>query len=156
MVSISGPSRAAAPSASRRAAGARPGGIAATPIAPALRAAPDPKMNGSRSGDSCQTGTAVLASSAAVYVDSGRPNTAATGFATDPARGRRPVQALTVANPVLIPATDRIHEPTLIGEVTLNIRSMFRNRAGRPRSDTSSAGLIVMPASAAAHMWRAS
>src|SRR5205085_11778545 len=121
MNSISGPSSSAPPSASLRAAGAPPGGIAATPMAPALSAAPDPKMNGSISGDSCHTGTAVLASSAAVYVDSGKPSSAEAGRATLAARGNRPVHAFTAARLVLMPAADKIQEPTLIGEVTLNI-----------------------------------
>ena len=34
----------------------------------------------------------------------------------------------------------RIQLPTLIGEVTLKTRSMFRNRSGRPRSEMSSTG----------------
>src|SRR5436305_1675411 len=37
----------------------------------------------------------------------------------------------------------RIHEPTLIGEVTLNIRSMLRNRSGLPRSEISRIGLAA-------------
>ena len=36
--------------------------------------------------------------------------------------------------------TARIQLPTLIGDVTLNTRNMFRNRSGRPRSEISSAG----------------
>ncbi len=43
----------------------------------------------------------------------------------------------------------------LIGEVTFSTRSMFRKRAGRPRSDTSSAGLTAAPPSATAHARRA-
>jgi hypothetical protein len=38
------------------------------------------------------------------------------------------------------PDTNRIHEPTLIGDVTLKTRSMCRNRSGLPRSEISSAG----------------
>ena len=54
------------------------------------------------------------------------------------------------------PLAVRIHDPMLIGEVTLNIRSMLRKRSGRPRSDTSSAGLAVTLAKATSHARRAS
>jgi hypothetical protein len=40
-----------------------------------------------------------------------------------------------------VPEQARIQEPTLIGEVTLKTRSMFRNRSGRPRSEIRSTGL---------------
>ena len=41
------------------------------------------------------------------------------------------------------PETSSIQDPTLIGEVTLKTRNMFRKRSGRPRSETSSAGLTM-------------
>ena len=44
------------------------------------------------------------------------------------------------------PLAPRIHEPTLIGDVTLKTRNMFKKRSGRPRSETSSAGLTASPA----------
>src|SRR5690348_9020807 len=48
---------------------------------------------------------------------------------------------------VAAPEPARIHEPTLIGEVTLKTRNMFRKRSGRPRSLTSSTGLTTSAAS---------
>ena len=45
------------------------------------------------------------------------------------------------ATPVNAPKPLRIQVPTLIGEVSLSTRSMFRNRSGRPRSLTSAAVL---------------
>ncbi len=55
--------------------------------------------------------------------------------------GNRPVQALAAARRRGLAADADTHEPTLIGEVTLNIRSMFKNRSGTPRSEVRSAGL---------------
>src|SRR5436189_288721 len=69
--------------------------------------------------------------------------------------GIQPVQASMAAMGVDPPATTRIHEPTLIGEVTLNIRSMLRNRSGLPRSEISSRGLATPPIIAAAQARRA-
>ena len=60
-----------------------------------------------------------------------------------------------MAAAVAMPLSVRIHEPTLIGEVTLNIRSMLRNRAGFPRSEVKSAGLSVTPTNALAQARRA-
>src|SRR5262245_55076189 len=37
----------------------------------------------------------------------------------------------------------RIQLPTLMGDVTLNTRSMLRSRSGRPRSDMSKSGLTA-------------
>ena len=56
-----------------------------------------------------------------------------------PHRGARPVTALAAASAAAPPNADSSQEPTLIGEVTLATRSMFRNRSGRPRSATSAA-----------------
>src|SRR5690348_17753810 len=53
------------------------------------------------------------------------------------------------------PLALRIHVPTLIGEVGLNTRSMFRNRSGRPRSLTSSSGLTFTAAAATSEEVRA-
>src|SRR6059058_1199273 len=106
-------SSAAAPkSASRRAGAAYRGGVIAVAAAPALAAAPPANRNGSDTRASCQTGTDVFAISAPVYVDSGRPNSAAVGLATADAPGKRPVIALAAASPVAVPLTERIHEPT--------------------------------------------
>ena len=38
------------------------------------------------------------------------------------------------------PETKSTHDPTLIGEVTLKTRSMFRKRSGRPRSEIRRTG----------------
>jgi hypothetical protein len=65
------------------------------------------------------------------------PVTAAPAVAAAPIRGTRPVTALAAATEAAPPNADSSHEPTLIGEVTLATRSMFRKRSGRPRSTTS-------------------
>src|SRR6059058_2791669 len=114
-------SSAAAPkSASRRAGAAYRGGVIAVAAAPALAAAPPANRNGSETRASCQTGTDVFAISAPVYVDRGRPSRAAAGLAIAAAPPNSPVSAFAAANPVVAPLPERIHEPTLIGEVTLN------------------------------------
>src|SRR3954454_12684211 len=77
----------------------------------------------------------------------------ATRAAGPASYGVHPPPAPTV---VASPLALRIHEPTLIGEVTLNSRSMLRNRDDLPRSEISSAGLTPTPASAHAHARRAS
>ena len=61
-----------------------------------------------------------------------------------------------MASAIAVPLAPRIHEPTLIGEVSLNMRSMWRKRSGRPRSEISSGGLAATPASATSHARRAS
>ena len=38
------------------------------------------------------------------------------------------------------PETKRIHDPTLIGDVTLKTRSILRKRSGRPRSEINNSG----------------
>jgi len=78
-------------------------------------------------------------------VESGRPSAAAATLAGVPARWKRPVQAVRAASDVVAPLPERIQEPTLIGEVTLNMRSMLRKRCGRPRSEISRPGLTPMP-----------
>jgi hypothetical protein len=50
----------------------------------------------------------------------------------------------------------RTQLPTLSGEVTLNIRSMYRNRSGRPRSEASRGTLAAPPAPATVNAARAS
>ena len=55
-------------------------------------------------------------------------------MAARPAPGRRPVTSQTAAAPATGPYPASSQEPTLIGELGLNTRSMFANRAGRPRS----------------------
>ena len=57
---------------------------------------------------------------------------------------------------MLAPLAASTHEPTLMGEVSLTMRSMFMKRAGRPRSEMSSAGLASTAAPAVAHARRAS
>ncbi len=74
--------------------------------------------------------------SAAVYVQTPGPRTAAPAVAAAPARGSRPVTAQAAEAPAAPPNPDRSQEPTLIGEVGLNTRSMFTKRSGRPRSAT--------------------
>src|SRR5439155_2885916 len=93
---------------------------------------------------------------AAVYVESGSPTSAAAGLATRAVRGKRPVNSFAKAMPMAVPSALRIHEPTLIGEVTLNIRSMLKKRLGLPRSEINSSGLDVTPKSANAQARRAS
>src|SRR3954465_10943602 len=51
-------------------------------------------------------------------------------------RGARPVRLEAAAIPASGAYPDSTHEPTLIGEVGLNTRSMLKNRSGRPRSCT--------------------
>ncbi len=149
-------SSAAPPRASRRAGAACSGGVTTTTAAPALSAAPEANTKGSSRRAWCHTGTAVLAISAAVYVDSGRPNRAAAGRETRAVRGSSPVHAFTAAAAVVAPLALSTHEPTLIGEVTLNIRSMLRKRAGLPRSEMRRTGLTLTPASATPQLRRAS
>src|SRR5690349_10178267 len=114
-------------SATRRAAPASAAGVTTAAAAPALRLALAANTNGSSRRASCHTGTAVFDRSAAVYVASGMPRTAA---ARRPARpngaGTSVVQASAAATAVAPPAPTRSHEPTLIGDVTLNSRSMLR------------------------------
>ncbi len=74
--------------------------------------------------------------SAAVYVQTPGPTTAAPAVAAAPAFGSRPVTAQAAEAAAPPPNADISQEPTLIGEVGLNTRSMFRKRSGRPRSAT--------------------
>src|SRR3954454_22583865 len=149
---------AAAPAtASRRAGAASPGGVVRTAAAPALAAPLAAKTNGRVARASCQTGTAVLAMSAAVYVVSGIPHAPAATRAARPAgAGTYGVQASAAATAVASPLAVSSHEPTLIGDVTLKTRSMFKNRDDLPRSEMSSGGLAPKPASALSHARRAS
>ncbi len=140
--------------ASRRAAPAALAGVSAVSAPPALAAAPLTNTNGRMRRDSCHAGTAVLATSAAVYEASGRPRTAAAVRASRPPGSRTTWSAAPALAAAPNPA--RTHDPTLIGEVTLNIRSMCRNRSGRPRSEISSTGLANAPAAATADARRAS
>ena len=97
----------------------------------------------------CQAGTEVLAISAPVYDASGIPRNADATCAPRPSGpSPPPLSAWNAAGAVTVPNPARIHEPTLMGEVTLNIRSMFRNRDDTPRSLISSAGLTTLPPSA--------
>jgi len=89
-------------------------------------------------------------------LSAGPSRTPAAALESAPNRGTRPNMLLAAAAVTVAPVPASTHEPTLIGEVSLNIRIMFRNRAGRPRSEISSAGLISTPASDALHADRAS
>jgi hypothetical protein len=82
----------------------------------------------------------VLAISAPVYVASGGP---VTNDATSASHlsGRRMPSSSSPAAVFEAPLENaRIQLPTLIGEVTLKTRSMFRNRSGRPRSEIRRSG----------------
>src|SRR5579875_1470166 len=84
------------------------------------------------------------------------PSTAAPAVAAAPAVGSRPVTALTAAAPDTGPYTASSQDPTLIGELVLNTRSMFRKREGRPRSLTSATPDSAMAAVALTLALRAS
>src|ERR1700675_2425378 len=64
------------------------------------------------------------------------PTSAAPAAAGAPPSGSRPVTAQAAAAADAPPNAEISQEPTLIGEVGLNTRSMFRKRSGRPRSAT--------------------
>ncbi len=99
----------------------------------------------------------MFASSAAVYVASGSPSAADSARAGRATRaGTRPVHASAAATVVVRPLPTSTHDPTLIGDVTLNSRSMLRKRSGRPRSEISSAGLTPTATAAFSHARRAS
>ena len=85
-----------------------------------------------------------------------RPSPAAAGRATAARRPNRPSSEWAKATVVAAPVALRLQDPRLIGEVTLNRRSMFRKRSGRPRSEISSGGLAAIPAMAARQARRAS
>ena len=61
-----------------------------------------------------------------------------------------------MATLVVAPLAASTQEPTLIGEVILNMRSMFKKRSGRPRSEISSAGLTATAPKEVNHARRAS
>src|SRR5581483_2958206 len=75
-----------------------------------------------------------------VYVASGGPASAATVSAASFTGFSHPSSSRSAAVFDAPPLTRRIQAPTFIGEVTLNTRSMWWNRSGRPRSETSSSG----------------
>src|SRR5437764_13279953 len=101
--------------ASLRAGPAFGGGVVITAAAPALSAAPEANTNGSWRRASCQTGTAVFAIRAAVYVDKGNPNSAAAGRAGLLSLGNRPVTSLAAATGVVALLATSSHDPRLIG-----------------------------------------
>ena len=84
-ITVSSAMAPATPSA--RAAPADSGGDTAASAPPAAAADDAANRNGSSRRASCQTGTAVFAISAAVYVDSSGPVSAARSCAGTPARG---------------------------------------------------------------------
>src|SRR4051795_11742382 len=128
------------PIAARRAGPADPVGVAIAAAAPAVAAALAPNSHGSSSRASLHTGIAVFATSAPVYVASGGPETNDASSASAFRRGSLPQSSSTAAAFDAPPETTRIQLPTLIGEVTLKTRSMFRKRSGRPRSEMSRSG----------------
>ena len=157
-------SSAPAPTAPRRRAGpASATGAPTMPAPPALAMPEAAKTNGSSGYASCQAGTAVSASSTAVYVVSAGPSTAEPTPAARPTPGSRPAtsravrrpatfrttgttragSSVAIAIPAKVPNGARIHEPTFIGEVHLNTRSMFTKRSGTPRSCTSATTLTT-------------
>src|SRR4051812_49512565 len=71
-------------------------------------------------------------------------------------RQSRPSAAASAGGVIAAPLIERIHEPTLIGDVTLKTRSMLRNRSGLPRSEVRRRGLTAMPPSAISQHRRAS
>src|SRR5256886_17278758 len=64
------------------------------------------------------------------------PSRPAPRVAAVPAAGRIPVTSDAAAAPATGPYPASSQEPTLIGELGLNTRSMCVNRPGRPRSWT--------------------
>src|SRR3954469_10366428 len=108
-------------------------------VKPPPEAMPDAaKTNGSCSPAACHDGTAVLASSTAVYVVIGPPNTPAPTAASLRSRGNQPSRCSPAVPTVSALNGERMYDPTDSGEVGLNTRSMCRNRSGRPRSTMSS------------------
>src|SRR5581483_4504693 len=108
--------------------------------APAVAAALAPNSHGNSSRASLHTGIDVLATSAPVYVASGGPETNEANSAAHFSGFRIPRSSSAAAVFDAPPETSRIHDPTLIGDVTLNTRNMCRKRSGRPRSEISSSG----------------
>src|ERR1700733_10452962 len=74
------------------------------------------------------------------------PSRAAAAVAARPADGRGPGPSGTAGAPATGPYAASSQEPTLIGELGLNTRSMCRNRSGRPRSCTrATADRLIAP-----------
>src|SRR4051812_46665056 len=135
------PSSATTPAtADLRAGPAAAGGVNRSDAAPALAAALAPKSHGSSSRASLQTGIAVFAINAPVYVASGGPERNDVASANHLTGRSTPSSSSAAAVFEAPPETTRIQLPTLIGDVTLNMRSMCRNRSGRPRADMSRIG----------------
>jgi hypothetical protein len=134
------PSATAPRTAARLAGPAYRGGVTTAAAAPAVAVALAPNSHGSWSRASLHTGIDVFATSAPVYVASGGPLTADTTSAARLTGARMPSRSSAAAVFDALPDTSRIQLPTLIGDVALNIRNMFRKRSGRPRSLTSRAG----------------
>ena len=98
--------------------------------APADSAAPEPNTNGSSRGPRARPAPRCWRSAPRCRWRAAGRAAPPPGGRPCPARGNQPVQTLAAASAVVAPLALRIHEPTLIGEVTLNIRSMLRKRAG--------------------------
>src|SRR4051812_22612574 len=130
------PSSATTPAtADLRAGAAASSGVKSSEAAPALAAALAPKSHGSSSRASLQTGIAVFAIKAPVYVASGGPERNDIASASHFTGRSTPSSSSAAAVFEAPPETTRIQLPTLIGDVTLNILSMFKKRSGRPRSE---------------------
>src|SRR2546423_14231795 len=105
VVAISSPT---APAIARRRAGpAFAVAVNAQASPPELAAEPAANTSGSSRRASCQTGIAVLLTSAAVYVASGRPESPATRLAIRPAPPHHPRRGPAPASPGLGPPTTR-------------------------------------------------
>src|SRR3954452_9908057 len=116
------------------------------PMPPAAMAADPTNTNGSSRYASCQAGTAVSLSSAAVYEATNGAQRAAEN-APAVVRGlNRGVTTPMAANADEDPKPASNHEPTLIGEVGLKTRNMLKNRDGFPRSCTRATPDIAAPA----------
>lgn len=98
----------------------------------------------------------VSETSVAVYEASGAPTRAAPVSAATFTFGNLPASSSAPAAPLAVAVAASSQLPTLMGEVTLKTRSMFRNRSGRPRSETRSAGETVSAPSPTSRLVRAS
>src|SRR5205085_3705950 len=108
--------------------------------------APDTNSRGRDLRVACHTGTAVFETRTAVYALRGSPATPDNippPRPTAPTTPRQSPNRAAATDPGVLMA--RTHEPTLMGEVGRNTRSMLRNRSGRPRSFTSSAVPATSP-----------
>ena len=147
MVFIATTSPTTPSTASRRAGPASSTGVVIIARPAAARLAELTNTNGRSLRAAFQVGVAVSASSTAVYTPSAGakaaasnpagPSTARSTGRNGPNGIRSPVIRSTsaaAATPAPALKALRIHDPRLIGEVSLIVRSMLTNRSGRPRS----------------------